>query len=114
MPHDFFLKECAQLGIKLSCAGDYGVGMIFLPPDAAARMKSEQLIESVIQKEGLEFLGWRDVPVSPSALGRDARKVQPVIRQIFVNRGPLVDHSAYLERKLYIVRKSIEHDLHCY
>ena len=111
MPHDFFLKECAQLGIKLSCAGDYGVGMIFLPPDPAARMKSEQLIESVIQKEGLEFLGWRDVPVSPSALGRDARKVQPVIRQIFVNRGPLVDHPAHLERKLYIVRKSIEHAL---
>ena len=111
IPHDFFLKECAQLGIKLPCSGNYGVGMIFLPPDPDARAKSEQLIESVIQKEGLEILGWRDVPVSPSALGRDARKVQPLIRQIFVNQGPLLDHPDHLERKLYIVRKSIEHSL---
>jgi len=111
MPHAFFKKECARIGIELPNEQAYGVGMVFLPPDDEARRISEVLIEEVVQAEGLVLLGWRDVPVNPPALGRDARKVQPVIRQIFVKGGPSINGADELDRKLYVARKSIEHRL---
>jgi glutamate synthase (NADPH/NADH) large chain len=111
MPHQFLRKECASLGIQLPGLGEYGVGMVFLPPRAEAQTKCQELIQRVIFDEGLDLLGWRDVPVDPSALGRDSRAVQPRIRQVFVGRGAKINDSEQLERKLYTVRKVIEHSL---
>ncbi|MSQ16095.1 MAG: glutamate synthase large subunit [Dehalococcoidia bacterium] len=115
LPHRFFRRECGKLGIPLPALGQYGVGMVFLPPQHQARAKCQELMERVINQEGLELLGWRDVPVDPSKLGRDARKVQPYIAQVFIGRGPGLDGAtgdqSALERKLYIARKVIENSL---
>ena len=111
IPHQFFLKECDQLGVKLPGPGEYGIGMVFLPPQTQVEAKCQALVERVIAEEGLELLGWRDVPVDPSQLGRESRRVQPHIRQVLIGRGPQIQDPAQLERKLYIVRKVIEHSL---
>ena len=116
MPDAFFRKAAGAAGIVMPPEGEYGVGMVFLPQDADARNIAIAHIESVIAGEGLDLLGWRDVPLNPDAIGRDARAVCPVIRQFFVGRGNagIADGSAgraAFERKLYVVRKVIEHGL---
>ena len=111
MPHQFFLKECARSGLDLPGPGEYGVGMVFLPPQPEAEGRCQTLIERAITEEGLDLLGWRDVPVDPSKLGREGRRVQPRIRQVFIGRGSQIQDSAQLERKLYVVRKVIEYSL---
>ena len=111
MPHAFFQKICLGLGIELPDLGSYGVGMVFLPPDAEAQGKCEDLINRSIAAEGLNLLGWRDVPVDPDKLGRDARAVQPAIRQVFVSGGAETTDPDHLQRKLYTLRKVIEKSL---
>ena len=111
MPHRFFSEVCKIGGIELPESGQYGAGNVFLPPAAAARQRCEQLIENTIRQEGLEFLGWRDVPVDRDRLGRDSRRVCPEIRQVFVGNGSQPSSSEELERKLYVVRKVVEHSL---
>jgi glutamate synthase domain-containing protein 2/glutamate synthase domain-containing protein 1/glutamate synthase domain-containing protein 3 len=114
MPHQFFQRVCPEVGINLPGAGLYGAGLVFLPPEPGARAKCEELIERVVKEEGLEFLGWREVPVNPSKLGRDSRSVMPYIKQMFVGLGPQTQGQDQLERKLYVVRKVIEHSAqHC-
>ena len=108
LPHQFFSKECARLGIDLPAQGDYGVGMVFLPQDPGQRQVCENIFEDIVTDEGQIVLGWRDVPVDPSAIGSDARDVQPRIRQIFVGKGPQIVDEAHLGRKLYVIRKRIE------
>jgi len=109
MPHQFFRKECSRLGIDLPADGAYGVGMVFLPPQPKGQAKCRALVDRVIEQEGLELLGWRDVPVDPSKLGRDSRRVCPRIGQVFIGRGPRISDPEQLERKLYVVRKVVEH-----
>ncbi|MDE2780264.1 MAG: glutamate synthase large subunit [Chloroflexota bacterium] len=111
MPHAFFSKECPALGIDLPELGSYGVGMVFLPPAPEARAICEDLINRSIASEGLALLGWRDVPVDPDKLGRDARAVQPAIRQFFVVSGRADMEPDQLQRKLYTLRKVIENGL---
>ena len=111
MPHEFFTGTCSSLGIDLPGPGEYGVGMVFLPPQSRAHIQCEGLINRAIEAEGLNVLGWRDVPVDPSKIGTDARSVQPRIRQVFIGRGPDTTDAAHLERKLYVVRKVIEHSI---
>jgi glutamate synthase domain-containing protein 2/glutamate synthase domain-containing protein 1/glutamate synthase domain-containing protein 3 len=113
MPHKFFVRECAKLGIRLPGPGAYGVGMVFLPPDAKERALCEQIVERVIREEGQDLLGWRDVPTDDSPVGPTARAVEPVIRQVFVAKahgwqpvGP--DDGLAFERKLYVIRKLVE------
>ena len=108
-PHELFARECARLGFSLPESGIYGVGMVFLPPKPESREKSRALINKVISDQGLELLGWRDVPVDHSKLGRDARAVCPHISQVFVGPGKTTPDRDHLERKLYVVRKVIEH-----
>jgi glutamate synthase domain-containing protein 2/glutamate synthase domain-containing protein 1/glutamate synthase domain-containing protein 3 len=111
MPHQFFQKECSRLGIALPHPGEYGVGMVFLPPQPQAEARCQALVEQIVADEGLELLGWRDVPIDPSKLGRESRRVQPRIRQVFIGQGRQIHDPAQLERKLYVVRKVIEHSL---
>ena len=111
MPHAFFQRECLSLGIDLPDLGSYGVGMAFLPPNGEAQTRCEELIERSISAENLILLGWRDVPVDPSKLGRDARAVMPAIRQFFVSSASHGAEPDQLQRKLYTLRKVIESGL---
>jgi len=108
IPHAFLQKECAQLDITLPAVGEYGAGLVFLPPDIAERNQCAALFEKVIREEGQRFLGWRTVPIDETQCGRIAHESMPHIRQIFVGRGHDITDQESLERKLYVIRKRIE------
>ena len=107
IPHKFFVRETARLGFTLPAAGEYGVGMVFLPVEPHERLEAEGILERIVREEGLTVLGWRDTPININSIGRVARASQPYIEQIFIgHEEPLA--SDVLERKLYIVRKRAE------
>jgi glutamate synthase domain-containing protein 2/glutamate synthase domain-containing protein 1/glutamate synthase domain-containing protein 3 len=109
VPDKFLRRECAKIGISLPAqAGDWGVGMVFLPSHESERRYCEQVFEQIVAEEGQTFLGWRDVPVDNSLLGATALKVEPFIRQAFIARGPATPGAAALEWKLYVIRKRME------
>jgi glutamate synthase (NADPH) large chain len=109
IPDGFFREEMGKQGVKLPKAGAYGVGMVFLPRNPAARAACKREIERVLKNEGQHLLGWREVPVDDATIGNTARATQPVIRQVFVGAGRgSLDRDAF-ERKLYIIRKSSGH-----
>ena len=110
IPHDFFAEECRALGFTLPEPGAYAVGMVFLPVGKAPRLKCEGIVERIINEEGLSVLGWRDLPCDGDAIGREARATQPYIQQIFLGRPDGLDED-HFERKLYITRKRIEHEI---
>src|SRR5689334_19524064 len=109
LPDRFFREEMAKQGTHLPPIGQYGVGMVFLPQEPASRLACEYEIERAIKDEGQVLLGWRDVPCDNSGLGISVKKIEPVIRQVFVGRGAGVTVTDALERKLYIIRKSSGH-----
>jgi glutamate synthase domain-containing protein 2/glutamate synthase domain-containing protein 1/glutamate synthase domain-containing protein 3 len=111
MPHQFFQRVCPASGINVPPPGEYGAGVVFLPPQPEARTKCQRLIEKAIQDEGLDLLGWREVPIDPAKLGRDARSVMPSIRQVFVGQGSDIQGQSQLERQLYVARKVVENSL---
>lgn len=101
LPRGFFDAFCSAQGWEVPRG--YGVGMVFLPTDAAQREACERVLEETIEAEGQRLIGWRDVPVNPDATGAVARASMPTVRQVFVARRRLVP-SAF-ERKLFIIRK---------
>src|SRR4029077_1136586 len=107
IPHAFFARECAKLGFTLPAAGEYGVGMTFLPVEPHPRLQCEGILERIVREEGLTVLGWRDTPIEGAAIGRVARNSQPYIQQIFVGCPKGMGDDAF-ERKLYVVRKRAE------
>ncbi len=116
IPDRFFRREAAVLGFELPPEGGYGAGLIFLPHDAGHRRHIEGLFEAIVKDEGQVVLGWRDVPTDASAVGPSARAVEPVFRQLFVGRSPWMaapgvsdEDDARFERKLFVIRKRIEH-----
>jgi glutamate synthase (NADPH/NADH) large chain len=109
IPDRFYREVMAKQGVKLPPAGQYGVGMVFLPRDPASRLACEYEIERAIKEEGQVLLGWRDVPVDNSDLAEPAQRLEPVIRQVFIGRGRRITVTDALERKLYIIRKSSGH-----
>jgi len=109
IPDKFLREVMARQGLKLPPAGQYGVGIVFLPRDPASRFACEYEIERAIKDEGQVLLGWRDVPVDNSDLAESAKRIEPVIRQVFIGRGKGVTVTDALERKLYIIRKSSGH-----
>lgn len=110
IPDAFYRSKMAELGVTLPPPGDYGVGMIFLPQEAASRVACEQELERMIVKEGQVVLGWRDVPVSTTMkMSPTVKRSAPVVRQIFIGRGPDVMVQDALERKLYVIRKCASH-----
>ncbi len=106
IPDRFLREECAKLNINLPKAGDYGVGMIFLPQPTTTRSQCQALLEQTIVDEGQTLLGWRDVPVDNSSLGKSVQDVEPVIRQLFIGRGAQTADQDAFERKLLVIRKS--------
>ena len=108
VPHEFLSKECSKTGIRLPKAGDYGVGLVFLPTDSKERKFCEENLKEIIEGEGLVFLGWREVPVDDSMIGKTARETEPVIRHLFVGKTAAAADELAFERKLYVVRKRAE------
>jgi glutamate synthase domain-containing protein 2/glutamate synthase domain-containing protein 1/glutamate synthase domain-containing protein 3 len=109
IPDAFFREEMEKQGVKLPPAGEYGIGMVFLPREPASRLACEYEIERAIKDEGQVLLGWRDVPVDSEDLGESVKKVEPVIRQVFIGRSSAIRVTDALERKLYVIRKSAGH-----
>ena len=105
VPDRLLRTECAALGIDLPDLGHYGVAMVFLPKDDAARRACEEALEEVVAAEGQRVLGWRDVPVDSSVLGESVKPGEPRIRQLFVGRGPACADVDAFERKLFVIRK---------
>ncbi len=105
LPHGFFQKVTPALGFVLPEEGQYGVGMVYGSPDAAARAQGRQIFEQVVAEEGLTVLGWRDVPTDNSSLGNTAKASEPFMQQVFIARSPDIADQTAFERKLYVIRK---------
>ena len=106
--HRFFQKAVAGLGIELGEARDYGVGMFFFPQDTLRRNQAKKMFEIIVEKEGMELLGWRTVPVVPDTLGHKALAKMPHIEQGFVKRPPNAGRGLEFDRRLYIARRVFE------
>ena len=107
--HKFFKKAAADCSITLGGERDYGIGMFFFPQDKFIRSQAMKMLEVLSEKEGLKFLGWREVPVNPEVLGKKARDCMPCIMQCFVERPQNVEKGLAFDRKLYILRREFEH-----
>lgn len=106
--HKFFLKQAKAHGVKLGEERDYGIGMFFFPQDELKRNQAKKMFEIITQKEGLEFLFWREVPIQPDILGHKAVECMPCIMQGFIKRPADVAKGLDFDRKLYIVRRVFE------
>ena len=107
LPDALYRAEMAAQGVNLPPAGEYGVGMIFMPKEHASRLACEQEMERAVAAEGQVLLGWRDVPVNKDMpMSPTVREKEPVIRQVFIGRGNDVIVQDALERKLYVIRKT--------
>ncbi len=106
MPDAFFRKEMASKDITLPPEGDYGAGLVFLPPSLEDRNQIEAWTEHIIHEEGQKIIGWREVPHEPSKIGYVARSVMPAFKQLFIARGKNTPREDF-DRKLYVIRKSL-------
>ena len=104
MPHKLY----STFGLDLGQKGDYGVGMFFFPQENLQRRQAQKLFEVICGKEGVPFLGWRQVPVDPEILGAPARDSMPGIYQCFVARPGDVDRGLAFDRRLYVIRRVFE------
>jgi glutamate synthase domain-containing protein 2/glutamate synthase domain-containing protein 1/glutamate synthase domain-containing protein 3 len=107
IPHRFLQRETSGLNFELPAPDDYAVGMVFLPPEDASRRECERLFERVTKQEGQRVLGWRTVPTDDRELGPTARASKPVVKQVFIARGPTTAAARHFERKLYVIRKRV-------
>jgi glutamate synthase (NADPH/NADH) large chain len=105
IPHNFFARECERLHIILPMAGEYAVGMLFLPNDPDERAHCEQTFERIAAEHDLLILGWRTVPTNNWNLGESTKKSQPFIRQVFIGKTDKIIDTAHFERKLYVTRR---------
>lgn len=108
IPHEFFKRECEVLGINLPAAGEYGVGMVFAHKYESLRNEQKRILEEVVREEGQVVLGWREVPVDGTKVGKEAAAIRPWMIQILIGKGPDVTNNKEFERKLYIIRKLAE------
>ena len=106
--HKFFSRACHSLGIFLGEERDYGVGMFFFPQNELKRNQAKKMFEIIVEKEGMEFLGWREVPVDPEVLGHKARECMPCIMQGFIKKPADIAEGIAFDRRLYVVRRVFE------
>ena len=109
--HKFFSKECAKLGIELGGEREYGIGMFFLPQDELKRNQAKKMFEIIVEKEGMNFLGWREVTTNPKVLGSKALEKMPSIMQAFIQKPEDVEKGLDFDRKLYIARRVFEQSI---
>src|SRR5690349_3234239 len=108
IPHEFFRRECARIGIRLPEAGQYGAGLFFGSQDPRARAQAMALLAAIVEEEGQYLLGWRPVPTNNASLGQTALEAEPDMQQVFIARGAAVATEDDFERKLYVIRKRFE------
>lgn len=107
--HKFFKKIAMRdLGIALNGERDYAVGMFFFPQKELARNQAMKMFEIIAEKEGLQVLGWRNVPSKPEVLGHKAVECMPFIMQCFIKRPKGVSKGLDFDRKLYVARRVFE------
>ena len=106
--HKFFSKVAKNMGIEIGGEREYGVGMFFFPQDELMRNQAKKMFETILDKEGLEFLAWREVPTAPGILGKRAVECMPYIMQCFVKKPKNVEKGLDFDRKLYIARRVFE------
>ena len=107
IPHDLFVEECSKINIKLPEAGDYGVGMIFLPKKPTVKEACRTAIYKVAEKLGLCILGFRKVPVNPAGIGEMSMSMEPDTEQLFIAKPAHITNSDDFERKLYVLKSYI-------
>jgi glutamate synthase domain-containing protein 2/glutamate synthase domain-containing protein 1/glutamate synthase domain-containing protein 3 len=112
IPHAFLRHACDGLGFQLPKPGQYGVGMVFLPPDRDQRHQCEKRLEEIVRQQGQQVLGWRSVPTDNLYLGEAAKACEPFIRQIFIGRAATLQDDIAFERKLYVIRREAEKAIH--
>lgn len=106
--HRFFQKVCNELNIQIGEEREYGVGMFFFPQDERKRSQAMKMFEIIVEKEGMRFLGWREVPTNPEVLGEKALSCKPVILQGFVEKPKDIEKGIDFDRKLFVVRRVFE------
>lgn len=108
IPDKFFRAVLAEQGsFELPAEGSYASGIAFLPQGSKDAATACEAVEKIVEAEGLTVLGWREVPHDDSSLGALARDAMPTFRQLFIAGASGID----LERRVYVVRKRIEHEL---
>ncbi len=108
IPHRFFSRVAKSLGVELGEEREYGIAMIFFPQEELRRNQARKMFEIIVQKEGLEFLGWREVPIFPGVLGQKAVECMPQVLQGFVKKPANVEKGLEFDRRLYIARRLFE------
>src|SRR3990172_173550 len=109
LPHKFLHRVGRESGLSLPDPGEYGTGIVFLPRHRDERAHCEKLFKRIINEEGQTLIGWRDLPTDDSIVGPSAQASEPYMRQIFIGRSKKIGDAATFERKLYVIRKRIEH-----
>ena len=110
-PHEFLAPVLEELGAGVRTPGEYAAGMVFLPRDAGAQAFCRNAVEEIVRAEGQEFLGWRRVPICPDSVGEASAKMQPELWQVFIGCGKQTADQDAFERKLYVLRKVVEHTI---
>ncbi|MBD5494762.1 MAG: glutamate synthase subunit alpha, partial [Lachnospiraceae bacterium] len=108
IPHKFMVKVTKELGIHIGEEREYGIGAFFFPHDELQRNQAKKMFEIIVEKEGLQFLGWRSVPTNPSVRGHKAVECMPCIMQAFIKKPAGVAKGLDFDRKLYILRRTFE------
>lgn len=106
--HKFFKKAVKSTDIKLPEEREYGVGMFFFPQDENKRNQAKKMFEIIVEKEGIPFLGWREVPTVPDVLGHKAIECMPSIWQAFVGKPAKINKGLDFDRRLYVARRVYE------
>jgi len=112
VPHEFFMHECAHLGIRLPEPGHYGVGLFFASRNERARAQAMTIFNTIVAEEGQHLLGWREVPTNNASVGASAKAAEPAMYHVFIGRGSQVANADAFERKLYVIRKRFENAIH--
>ena len=108
VPHKFFKEFCE---FELPEAGEYAVSNVFLPRKENQRVYCVEVFESEIKKQGLQILGWRNVPVNSDVLGEIAKKTEPLVKQVFVSKSDVKQSEFDFNLKLFAARKITEHTI---
>ena len=106
--HKFFKKVCEKEKIAIGNEREYGIGMFFFPQDELKRKQAMKMFEISVEKEGLEFLGWRKVPTISEILGKMALDCMPYICQAFIKKPADCEKGLDFDRRLYVARRVFE------
>ena len=109
IPHELFVNDCH---FDLPSFGQYAAGNVFLPKKENQRNYCISVFEKCIKEQGLNVLGWREVPVDPSVLGTIAQETEPEVKQIFITKNNEQQDDFNFNLKLFIARKKAEHEIY--